>query len=71
MTVEAHPLPFKHQDNTLFAAPACRRRFSRRATRGRLVAVRRAPKTNRHQCLYFTRIPFFSCTIDFFKGEIR
>ncbi|CAB1443063.1 unnamed protein product [Pleuronectes platessa] len=33
VTVEAHPLPFKHQDNTLSAAPARRRRSCRRSCR--------------------------------------
>lgn len=61
VTVEAHPLPFKHPgQHPPLCAPACHRRFfpHRHTTRGRLVAVRRTPKPSRHKCLYLERMPF-------------
>ena len=82
MTVEAHPLPFKHQDNTLSAAPAPsppflsphearrRRRKGRRRRRRRrrrsLVAVGRATRIEPSPVFVFYACSFFPYTIGLF-----
>ena len=70
VTVEAHPLPFKHQDNTLSAAPARRRRSCRRSCRradASSPSGGRRTQTVTAVCI-FRVFPFFSpWTVDYFK----
>lgn len=79
MTAEAHPLPFKHQDNTLSPSPLF---LSRRGgvDGGRLVVVLSRNRKKQKQTFtgvfvfyaYSTSFFFFTpCTIGFFEGTIR
>lgn len=71
MTVEASPLPFKHQDYTLSALllpPPFLSPHDAGTPRRRPSGTESKPS---QLLVFYAYSLFFSCTIDFFNGEIR